>query len=131
MNGSEHVERGQSKGRQEERLAVPRPERGFVEFDFPQPFGKRRRLTLLDLSAAGLCFALPFYGFSKLTVSTHLADVIVSIGGCEIEGEMVVLHVTRESEERVICGGRFYPATEHDRLQLSKAIAGLESIPAL
>lgn len=115
-------------GRLETRLAVPRAERAFVEFDYPQPAGKRRRLSLLDLSTAGLCFALPFYGLSGIELSTHLLDVIVRIGGCEIEGELLVSHVTRESDERILCGGRFYPATESDRLQMTKAIASLESI---
>ncbi len=113
--------------RLEARLAVPRAERAFVEFDYPQPTGKRRRLSLLDLSTAGLCFALPFYGLSGIELSTHLIDVIVRIGGCQIEGELLVSHVTRESDERILCGGRFYPATEIDRFQMNKAIAGLES----
>ncbi len=115
-------------GRLETRLAVPRAERAFVEFDYPQPTGKRRRLSLLDLSTAGLCFALPFYGLSGIELSTHLLDVIVRIDGCEIEGELLVSHVTRESDERILCGGRFYPAAESDRLQMTKAIASLESI---
>lgn len=114
--------------RLETRLAVPRAERAFVEFDYPQPTGKRRRLSLIDLSTAGICFALPFYGLSGIELSTHLLDVIVRIGGCEIEGELLVSHVTRESDERILCGGRFYPATESDRLQMTKAIASLESI---
>ena len=50
--------------RNEDRIAVPLTERAFVEFDYPQPTGKRRRLSLLDMSSAGLCFALPFYGLS-------------------------------------------------------------------
>lgn len=114
--------------RLETRLAIPRAERAFVEFDYPQPTGKRRRLSLLDLSTGGLCFALPFYGLSGIELSTHLLDVIVRIGGCEIEGELLVSHVTRESDERILCGGRFYPATESDQLQMTKAIASLESI---
>ena len=116
-------------GRLEARLAVPRSERAFVEFDYPQPQGKRRRLLLLDLSSAGLCFALPFYGLHGVSNATNLTDVIVRVGGCAIEGEIVVSHVTRESEARVLCGGRFYPSTEQDRLQMLKVMASLESIP--
>ena len=112
--------------RLETRYAVSRAERAYVEFDYPQPTGKRRRLSLLDMSSAGLCFALPFYGLSGIESSTNLADVIIRVGGCEIEGEILVSHVTRESDARVLCGGRFYPATEHDRLHMIKAIAGLE-----
>jgi hypothetical protein len=78
------------------------------------------------MSSAGLCFALPFYGLSGITTSTNLVDVVIRFGGCEIEGELVVSHVTRESDERVLCGGRFHPATGHDRLSMIKAIAGLE-----
>ncbi len=114
--------------RVEIRLAVPRAERAFVEFDYPQPTGKRRRLSLIDLSTAGLCFALPFYGLSGIELSTHLIDVVVRVGSCEIEGELLVSHVTRESDERILCGGRFYPATESDRLQMIKAMAALESL---
>lgn len=111
--------------RLEDRYAVPRAERAFVEFDYPQPMGKRRRLSLLDLSSAGVCFALPFYGLSGIGLATNLIDVVIRVGSCEIEGEILVSHVTRESDERVLCGGRFYPATEHDRLHMMKAIAGL------
>ena len=60
--------------------------------------------------------------------STHLIDVIVRVGGCEIEGELLVSHVTRESDERILCGGRFYPATKSDQLQMTKTIVSLESI---
>ena len=114
--------------RNEDRIAVPLTERAFVEFDYPQPTGKRRRLSLLDMSSAGLCFALPFYGLSGIDLSTHILDVLVRIGGCEIEGELLVSHVTRESEERILCGGRFHPATGADRLQMTKALASLESL---
>jgi len=112
--------------RMEERISVPPTERAFVEFDYPQPSGKRRRLSLLDMSSAGLCFALPFYGLAGVDLSTHIIDVVVRIGDREIEGELLVSHVTRHSEERILCGGRFYPATKTDCLQLTKAIAGLE-----
>jgi hypothetical protein len=118
----------QTADRNEDRIAVPRAEPAFVEFDYPQPTGKRRRLSLLDMSNAGLCFALPFYGLSGIDLSTHILDVLVRIGGCEIEGELLVSHVTRESEERILCGGRFHPATETDRLQMTKALMSLESL---
>ena len=58
----------------------------------------------------------------------NILDVLVRIGSCEIGGELLVSHVTRESEERVLCGGRFYPASETDRLQMTKAIMCLESL---
>jgi len=128
LNEERSVTATETSNRLEERISVPRAERAFVEFDYPQPTGKRRRLSLLDMSHAGLCFALPFYGLSGIDLSTHLIDVLVRIGGCEISGELFVSHVTRESEERVLCGGRFYPATKTDCLQLTKAIAGLESL---
>jgi len=114
--------------RSEDRITVPLTERAFVEFHYPQPTGKRRRLSLLDMSRAGLCFALPFYGLSGIDLSTHILDVLVRIGGCEIEGELLVSHVTRQSEERILCGGRFHPATGADRLQMTKALASLESL---
>jgi len=128
MRNEEPATVTQTSKRLELRLAVPRAERAFVEFDYPQPTGKRRRLSLLDMSSAGLCFALPFYGLSGVELSSHLIDVVVRVGGCEIEGEILVSHVTRESDERILCGGRFYPATKSDQLQMTKAIASLESI---
>jgi hypothetical protein len=126
-NGKSQATTTEVSDRLETRLAVPRAQRAFVEFDYPQPMGKRRRLSLLDLSNAGLCFALPFYGLSEIELSTHLIGVVVRLGGCWIEGELLVSHVTRESDERILCGGRFYPATESDRLQMIKAIVSLES----
>ena len=117
-----------SSNRMEDRHLIPRAERAYVEFDYPQPTGKRRRLSLLDMSSAGICFALPFYGLSGIDLTTHLIDVLVRIGGCEISGELQVSHVTRESDERILCGGRFYPASKNDYLQMTKAIASLESL---
>ena len=128
MNEERLVIATETPSRAENRIPIPRAERAFVEFDYPQPMGKRRRLVLLDMSNDGLCFALPFYGLIGIDLSTHILDVLVRIGSCEIGGELLVSHVTRESEERTLCGGRFYPATETDRLQMTKAIMGLGSL---
>ena len=128
MNALRLVTATETSNRVEDRITIPRAERAFVEFDYPQPIGKRRRLALLDMSSAGLCFVLPFYGLYGIDLSTHIFDVLVRIGGCEIGGELRVSHVTRESDERVLCGGRFHPATENDRLQMTKAIVSLKSL---
>lgn len=110
------------------RHAVPRAERAYVQFDYPQSTDRRRRLSLLDMSTDGLCFTVPFHGFTGVSSSTNLIDVIVRIGGCEISGELIVSHVTRKSEERTLCGGRFYPASQTDRLKMAQALAALKSI---
>jgi hypothetical protein len=128
MNEERLVTATKTPSRVDNRIPIPRAERAFVEFDYPQPMGKRRRLVLLDMSNDGLCFALPFYGLTGIDLSTNILDVLVRIGRCEIGGELLVSHVTRESEERVLCGGRFYPASETDRLQMTKAIMCLESL---
>jgi len=114
--------------RLEPRHSVPREQSGYIEFDYPQKAGKRRRVSLQDVSAAGLCFVLPFYKFSGVSLSTHLTDVVVRVGGCEFEGELSISHVTRESRERILCGGRFIPTTKSDRLQMIKLVAALETL---
>lgn len=114
-----------ASNRLESRWSVPRYQQAFIEFD--HPVGKRRRLTVLDVSPAGVCFALPFYGLAGIETSSTLAEVVVRVGACEIEGELVVSHVTRESDQRVLCGGRFYPATALDQLQLQRVLVGLQS----
>ncbi len=123
---------GTSRARPDKRLeprhAVPRAECAYVEFDYPQSTDRRRRLSLLDLSSAGVCFALPFYGLSGFSSATNLVDVIVRVRGRAIDGELVVAHVTRESNSRIRCGARFYPFTESDRLQLVRAIASLDAL---
>ncbi len=113
--------------RVEPRHRIDTGEAAVVEFDYPQPLGRRRRLTLHDMSTGGICFTLPFHGLSGIDPATHILDVVVRIGRCEIAGELLVSHKTRVSNERVRCGGRFYPSTESDHLQLVKAIASLES----
>lgn len=127
ITNERRVTESETSARMEPRHVISGAEIAFVEFDYPQPRGRRRRLSLHDMSSAGICFTLPFYGLSGIDPTTHIVDVVVRIGGCEIAGELLVSHTTRESEERVLCGGRFYPATESDQLQLVKAIASLES----
>ena len=120
--------RAPTQQRLETRHAVPRAECAYVEFDYPQSTDRRRRLSLLDLSSAGVCFALPFYGLSGFSCATNLVGVIVRVRGRAIDGELVVAHVTRESNSRVRCGARFYPSTESDRLQLLRAIDNLDAL---
>ncbi len=123
------TETHQAESRIQNRHAVPRFERGCVEFDYPQPLGKSRRLSLLDMSSTGICFALPFYGLPKMKVGDELTDVVIRVGGSEIEGTLTISHLTRESEERILCGGKFTARSGIDELQLSKTLASLESLP--
>jgi len=123
------METHQANSRLQNRHAVPRFERAFVEFEYPQPMGKRRRLSLLDMSRAGICFALPFYGLPNLEVGAELTEVVIRVGGSEIEGTLFISHLTRESEERILCGGKFTARSGIDELQLSKTLASLEAAP--
>jgi hypothetical protein len=105
--------------RRDDRHSVAPRLQGRVEFDFPA--GKRWRLELVDLSVAGLAFALE-QGRPQMECGSKLSDVKVHVGDLEVDGDLMILHVTKDAARRTICGALFHPATEEHVDRLRKAI---------
>jgi hypothetical protein len=106
------------------RYPVPMALDASLEFNFPNPDGRRLVLRLLELSIAGLSFAaeseLPL-----LVRGARLDGVVIRIGGGEIAGRMLIKHRTRARGPEVIYGGYFYPETEQDQNRLGSVITRL------
>ena len=111
------------------RYAVTKSHRARLEFDYPGPGGKRYDLPLIDISVSGLSFncadRLP-----GLESGTTLSPIIIRLGMCDIHGDLLVMHVTRDPSGGTICGALFYPAKDADLLKLKSAIAGIEAVTA-
>lgn len=110
--------------RRDERHHLSPALKARVEFDYPS--GKRWRLELVDLSVAGLAFALD-QGHPKMECGSHLSEVQIHVGESELNGDLVILHVTRESDSRTVCGALFHPASEKQQVKLREVIEGLNS----
>ena len=108
--------------RRDERHDLSTDLKARVEFDYPA--GKRWRLPLVDLSVAGLAFALD-EGRPTMECGSHLSEVEIHIGETEMSGDLVILHVTRESDSRTVCGALFHPASQEHQVKLKEIIEGI------
>jgi hypothetical protein len=95
-----------------------------VEFAFPHPGGARHSLPLVDLSLSGFSFRMS-PELSWLETGTMIPEVVIHLGGCTLQGELLLMHVTRREG---ICGALFYPATDTDLIKLKSLIAGIEAV---
>jgi hypothetical protein len=112
--------------RRDERHHLSPDLKARVEFDYPA--GKRWRLQLVDLSVAGLAFALD-RGQPRMECGSHLSDVLVHVGEAEMSGNLVILHVTRENEARTVCGALFHPSSPEDEARLKRVIESFAGAP--
>jgi hypothetical protein len=113
--------------RTQRRYPVPAAEDVFVEFSYPNPNGERIRLPMVDLSVAGLSFdfddELP-----GIEPGVELVGVAVGLGGCVIQGDLVVFHVTPRPGQRTVCGALFYPSSDAELTKLKSAVAGIKAV---
>ena len=112
--------------RRDRRLGVSRAYAAYIEFDYPQPHGHRWRLTLLDISVAGLSFALA-EDLDGIEVGSTISNVAVRVEDHEFRGDLVVMRVTPVAELPTVCGALIYPATEEELEKLKNAIAWIEA----
>jgi len=102
-------------------------EGAFVEFEFAD--GKSRtRLPLSDLSHSGLSFHGEEAEMPPLESGATIPAVSLRIRDCIIQGDLVVMHITQRSDDRITCGALLYPATDHDLLKLKAVLAGMEAV---
>jgi hypothetical protein len=98
-----------------------------VEVNYPDCANRNVRLPLVDISISGLSFVMT-EELPALENGSNLTDVVVRLGDCEIHGELVVMHMTPQSDARTICGALFFTATDQDLLKLRSAVAGMEAV---
>jgi c-di-GMP-binding flagellar brake protein YcgR len=96
----------------------------FVEITYPDSVARNLRLPLVDISISGLSFVLT-EELPAIENGTNITDIVVRLGDCEIRGELVVMHLTPQTETRTICGALFYAASDQDLLKYRSAVAGM------
>ena len=109
------------------RHAIANAEQARIVFHYPGPGGRRCELPLIDISISGLSFRYRDE-IPRLETGTALAAVTVRFGSCEIEGDLLVMHVTPHAPGETLCGALFYPAKDADLLKLKSVIAGIEAV---
>jgi ribulose 1,5-bisphosphate synthetase/thiazole synthase len=98
-----------------------------VEFTYPGPKGPRHDLSLVDVSTSGLSFVAG-RELAGVDSGTTIPEVVVRFGGCEMRGEMLVMHVTSRTPEKRTIGALFYPAQDTDLVKWKSVVAGIEAV---
>ena len=113
--------------RRQHRYRISRDKLARVEFAHPGPNGRRYGLDVTNISSSGVSFRVEETDeLTSLEEGTSLSEVVIRVGHCMIRGEMLVMHVTGDTDSRRVCGALFYPATDTDLVQLKGVIAGME-----
>lgn len=115
----------QANRRKTKRHSAKGSEQAYVELALQDYSGEPHRLPILDISVSGLSFSVGDE-LSGLENGLTLPDVVVRLGDCEIHGELVVMHLTPQTETRTTCGALFYAASDEDLIKLRSAVAGME-----
>ena len=98
-----------------------------IELTWPQSSEKRHQFSLADVSISGLSFAFEAE-LHVIQSGPSISDAVMRLGDCEIRGDLVVMHVTPQSENRTVCGALFYAATDEDLVKWRAAMAGIEAV---
>jgi hypothetical protein len=100
-------------------------EQAFVELRLPDRNGELHNLPLKDVSISGISFLMAD-DMPAIENGSSLADTVIHLGDCEIRGDLVVMHVTRQTDTRTVCGALFYASSDEDLLKLRSAVAGMD-----
>ena len=100
-------------------------EEACVELSTPNRTGERCRLPLTDISISGLSFIIGDE-LPGIENGSDLSNAVIYLGACEIHGDLVVMHLTPQTDTRTICGALFYAASDEDLLKLRSAVSGME-----
>ncbi len=100
--------------------------RACLEFEYPSPKGRQYRLTLTDMSASGVSFSLDREEAPLLEAGTTVSSALVRVGDCMIRGDLLIMHMTPDSETTLVCGALLYPESDSDLIKLKSVIAGME-----
>ncbi len=94
-----------------------------VKFVYPQPSGAAIERPLVDISTAGFSFSWSDE-LMGIDDGASLEGATINIGGCEIRGELTVMHISEDST----CGALFHPDSDEDLVKLKTIIAGMDSL---
>lgn len=83
-------------------------------------------LRVIDISVSGISFAFE-EDAPRIDSGENLSNVVIKIGSCTMEGDLLIMHVT-PVPPRTVCGALFYPATDDDLIKLKSMIAGIEAV---
>jgi hypothetical protein len=100
-------------------------EEACVELSTPHRRDERCRLPLMDISVSGLSFVIGDE-LPDIENGSDLSDAVIHLGECQIRGDLVVMHLTPQTDTRTICGALFYAASDSDLIKLRSAVAGME-----
>jgi len=95
-----------------------------VEFGFPRPQDPTCRMTVQDLSDAGLAFVLK-HELPGLEVGDSLEGAMLRVGERCVRGALLVMHLTPDASAGGVCGALFYPAEDEDLLSLRELLGEL------
>jgi hypothetical protein len=109
------------------RYPIPPAVEARVEFNYPNPSGRRLSLLLLDISASGLSFVAD-HELPLVVRGANVDGVEVRVGDTNIEGKLVIKHLTRGDAYEVMYGGVFYPASAPDQQRLNDVISMLATM---
>ncbi len=109
------------------RHPIPEGAAAAVEFAHPGPNGPRYGLQLVDVSVSGLSFDVG-QEFPGIGSGTTIPGAVVRFGGCEMRGELLVMHVTSRTPERRTIGALFYPAQDVDLVKWKSVVAAIEAV---
>jgi hypothetical protein len=115
----------QASRRKTRRHPAKDSEEACVELSTPNRTGERFRLPLMDISISGLSFVIGDE-LPGIENGTDLPDAVIQLGECTIRGDLVVMHLTPQTDTRTLCGALFYAASDEDLLKLRGAVAGME-----
>jgi hypothetical protein len=111
------------------RHPIPEGASAAVEFTYPAPNGPRHALPLVDVSVSGLSFDAGAE-LAGIASGTTFSGVVVRFAGCEMRGELLVMHVTTRTPERRTIGALFYPAQDVDLVRWKSVVAAIEAVQA-
>jgi len=106
------------------RFAIPPDLDGRIAFHYPNAEGRRITASLLDLSIAGLSFALD-HELPLIVRGARIEGAVLLVADREIEGNVRIMYCSRDEAGPAIYGGIFYPATERDQLEMNGLLAAL------
>jgi hypothetical protein len=109
------------------RYAIPPNVDARVEFNYPNPEGRRLSLQLLDLSVSGLSFVAD-HELPLVVRGAKLEGAVIRVGDAEIEGKLLIKHFTRGEAYEVMYGAILFPENAQDQQKLNDVISMLASM---
>jgi hypothetical protein len=115
---------GKTNRRTHRRLDVSENDSYYVEFGYPHPGGEPLRMSLNDISQAGLSFIMS-RELPGIEIGQLISKTVLFMGRRKLRGDLVVAHISPAANGDAICGALFYPATDTDLKKLKTTVADL------